>query len=75
MAINKKKNCSLQCTISRKRMEHLNAVVEAFNEKGVQCTKSDIVSAALDLYLKSLVAYGLSASEKAEEPHKEKKDA
>lgn len=74
MAINKKKNCTLQVTITKKEMEQLNTIVEAFHEEHVKCSKSDIISAALDLYVKALVANGL-ASKKVEEPQKEKRDA
>lgn len=74
MAINKEKNCSLQVTIPKEKMEQLNAIVEAFNEEGVKCSKSNIIIASLDLYIKALVSNGL-ASENGRTKKKEKKDA
>lgn len=73
MAINKEKNCSLQVTISKQQMEQLNAIVDAYNQEGVKCSKSDVIKASLDLYVKALVANGLASE--VEEPQKEKKDA
>ena len=74
MAINKKKNCSLQVTITKEEMEQIDAIVDAYRKEGVRCSRSDVVKASLDLYIKALVANGL-ASVEVEEPQKEKKDA
>ena len=75
MAISKN-NRLLQITLPKKDLEQLNIVVEAFNEKGVKVTKSDIMLTALRGYVRLLVANGLSSKQlKAEEPLGEKKDA
>ena len=74
MAI-KSTNCSLQVTITKERMEQLQVIVDTYNDKGVKCTKSDIIDASLDLYIKALVASGLASnSEEVEEPQQEKKE-
>lgn len=73
MAINKEKNCSLQVTITKERMEQLNAIVSVYHEEGIKCSKSDIIEASLDLYIKALVTNGFAS--KVEEPQKEKEDA
>lgn len=74
MAINKEKNVSLQVTITKEEMEQLNTIVDSFHKEGVKCSKSDIISASLDLYIKCLVANDI-ASKEVEEPQKEKNDA
>lgn len=73
MAINKEKNCTLQVTISKERMEQLVAIVDAFKKEGVKCSKSNIIDASLYLYIKALVANGIAS--KVEEPQEEKSDA
>lgn len=74
MAINKKKNCVLQVTISKEEMEQIDAIVSAYHKEGIKCTRSDVIKASLDLYVKALVANGI-ASEEVEEPQEEKSDA
>lgn len=74
MAINKEKNCSLQVTITKEEMEQIDTIVDAYRKEGVRCSRSDIIKASLDLYVKALVAHGI-ASVEVEEPQKEKKDA
>lgn len=73
MAINKEKNCSLQVTITKEEMEQIDAICDAYQKEGIKCTRSDVVKASLDLYIKALVANGLASE--VEEPQKEKKDA
>ena len=79
MSINKKKSKMLQCPIPHEEYQQLEAIVEAFRESGVPCTKGHIVTTALRGYVKLLVANGLALEEikheKGEEPHKEKEDA
>ena len=73
MAINKNKNCSLQVTITKEEMEQIDTIVDAYRKEGVRCSRSDIIKASLDLYVKALVAHGIASE--VEEPQKEKKDA
>ena len=78
MAISKDKKM-LQCPIPKEDYEQLEAIVEAYRENGVPCTKGHIITTALRGYVKLLVANGMALEElkhnEAEEPHKEKKDA
>lgn len=78
MAISKDKKM-LQCPLPKEDYEQLEAIVQAFRDNGVPCTKGHIVTTALRGYVKLLVANGLALEElkqtKAEEPHKEKEDA
>lgn len=78
MAISKDKKM-LQCPIPKEDYEQLEAIVEAYREKGVPCTKGHIITTALRGYVKLLVANGMALEElkrnEAEEPHKEKNDA
>lgn len=55
-------------------MEQIDTIVDAYRKEGVRCSRSDIIKASLDLYVKALVAHGI-ASVEVEEPQKEKKDA
>ena len=73
MAISKN-NKAVQVTFPKEDYEQLQCVVDSFNEKGVKCTKSDILLTAFRGYVKLLVANGLSKQE-LEELEKEKKDA
>ena len=79
MPINKKKSKMLQCPIPNEDYEKLEAIVEAFRENGVPCTKGHIVTTALRGYVKLLVANGSALEEikqkKGKESHKEKEDA
>ena len=79
MPINKAKNKMLQCPLPKEVYEQLEAIVQAFREKGVPCTKGHNVTTALKGYVNLLVANGQALEElkqtKAEEPHKEKEDA
>ena len=52
MAINKKKNCALQVTISKEEMEQIDAIVSAYRKEGIKCTRSDVIKSSLDLYVK-----------------------
>lgn len=78
MAIKKSKKM-LQCPIPKEDYEQLEAIVQAFRDNGVPCTKGHIVTTALRGYVKLLVVNGMALEElkqaKVEEPHKEKKDA
>lgn len=73
MAIDKKKNCSLQITISHEEKEQLETIVKSYRKEGVKVSKSDIMRVALKGYVKILVAHGEALEE--EEPQKENKDA
>lgn len=55
MAINKEKNVGLQITFPKEDAEHLETLKIAFNEKGVKCTKSDILLQAFRDYVGTLV--------------------
>lgn len=74
MAINKKKNKLIQITFPHQEYERLEAVVDAFNKEGVKCSKSDILLASFQGYVKMLVANGLSKQE-LEELEKGEQDA
>ena len=71
------KNKSLQVTIPKKEYDQLETIVEAFNEEGVKCSKSDIVLTALQSYIKMLVMCGQANEQTKQEGEtpKEKKDA
>ena len=74
MAISKK-NKAVQVTFPLEDFEHLQCVVDSFNENGVKCTKSDILLASFRGYVKLLVANGLSKQELEKRAKEEKKDA
>lgn len=78
MAISKA-NKMLQCPIPKEDYEQLEAIVQAFRENGVPCTKGHIITTALRGYVKLLVINGQSLEDlkhsKVEEPQKEKEDA
>ena len=79
MAISKA-NKMLQCPIPKEDYEQLEAVVQAFRDNGVPCTKGHIVTTALRGYIKMLVANGMAIAElkqtkQVEEPREEKEDA
>lgn len=71
------KNKILQVTIPKKDYEQLEVLVQAFNEEGVRCTKSDIIRTALQSYIKMVVMCGQSSEAKKQKgkPQQEKKDA
>lgn len=75
MAINKEKNCPLQVTISKSLMEQIDTIVQGFRQEGVKCTRSDVITASVNLYVKCIVANGIASKIEAEEPQGEKKDA
>ena len=77
MAINKKKNVTIQVTFPKEDAEHLQTMMKAFNEEGVKCTKSDILLQAFREYLRAIVISSKinKAQDKVEEPQGEKEDA
>ena len=76
MAINKKKKKLIQISFPHKEAKQLDVVVKAFNEEGLEVTKSDILLIAFRGYVGTLVlADKLSKVSKEEEPQKENKDA
>lgn len=74
MAISKK-NRAVQVTFSKEDYEQLQCVVDSFNEEGVKCTKSDIITTAFRGYVKLLVANGLSKQELEKTSEKGEKNA
>ena len=77
MAINKKKNVSVQVTFPKEDAENLENLVQAYNENGIRCTKSDVLLQSFREYLKAiLLSFKINkAQEKVEEPQGEKQDA
>ena len=77
MAINKKKNVSVQVTFPTDDAENLENLVQAYNENGIRCTKSDVLLQSFREYLKAILLSSKinKAQEKVEEPQGEKQDA
>lgn len=77
MAINKKKNVSIQVTFPKEDATNLNNLVQAFNENGIRCTKSDVLLKSFREYLRAILLSSKinKAQEKVEEPQGEKQDA
>lgn len=77
MAINKKKNVSVQVTFPKEDAENLENLVQAYNENGIRCTKSDVLLQSFREYLKAILLSSKinKAQEKVEEPQGEKQDA
>lgn len=77
MAINKKKNVSVQVTFPKDDAKNLENLVQAFNENGVKCTKSDVLLKSFREYLRAILLSSKinKAQEKVEEPQGEKQDA
>ena len=74
MAINKKKNVTIQVTFPKEDAEQLEALKEAFNKEDIKVSKSDILVKSFREYLKMIVTVGL-INEKQEANKEEKKDA
>ena len=74
MAINKKKNVSVQVTFPKEDAENLNNLVQAYNENGIRCSKSDVLLQSFKEYLKAILLSSKinKAQEKVEEPQGEK---
>ena len=77
MAINKKKNVSIQVTFPKEDATNLNNLVQAFNENEIRCTKSDVLLKSFREYLRAILLSSKinKAQEKVEEPQGEKQDA
>lgn len=77
MAINKKKNVSVQVTFPKEDAKNLENLVKAFNENGIRCTKSDVLLKSFQEYLRAILLSSKinKAQEKVEEPQGEKQDA
>ena len=77
MAINKKKNVSVQVTFPKEDAENLKNLVQVYNENGIRCTKSDVLLQSFREYLKAILLSSKinKAQEKVEEPQGEKQDA
>lgn len=77
MAINKKKNVSVQVTFPKEDAENLKNLVQAYNENGIRCTKSDVLLKSFQEYLRAILLSSKinKAQEKVEEPQGEKHDA
>lgn len=77
MAINKKKNVSVQVTFPKDDAKNLENLVKAYNENGIRCTKSDVLLKSFQEYLRAILLSSKinKAQEKVEEPQGEKQDA
>lgn len=75
MAINKKKNVTIQVTFPKKDAKHLQTMMNAFNKDGVKCSKSDILLHAFREYLNAIIISSKISKHKVEEPQGEKQDA
>lgn len=77
MAINKKKNVSVQVTFPKDDATNLENLVQAYNENGIRCTKSDVLLKSFREYLRAILLSSKinKAQEKVEEPQGEKQDA
>lgn len=77
MAINKKKNVAVQVTFPKEDAENLKNLVQAYNENGIRCTKSDVLLKSFREYLRAILLSSKinKAQEKVEEPQGEKHDA
>lgn len=56
-------------------MEQIDTIVQGFRKEGVKCTRSDVITASVNLYINCIVANGIASKVEAEEPQGEKKDA
>lgn len=74
MAINKKKNVTIQVTFPKEDAEQLEALKEAFNKEDIKVSKSNILVKSFREYLKMIVVIG-TINEKQEANKEEKKDA
>ena len=77
MAINKEKNVSVQVTFPKDDATNLENLVQAYNENGIRCTKSDVLLKSFREYLRAILLSSKinKAEEKVEEPQGEKQDA
>ena len=77
MAINKEKNVSVQVTFPKDDATNLENLVQAYNENGIRCTKSDVLLKSFREYLRAILLSSKinKAQEKVEEPQGEKQDA
>ena len=77
MAINKKKNVSVQVTFPKEDAENLENLVQAYNENGIRCTKSDILLTSFREYLRAILLSSKikQAEKKVEEPQGGKQNA
>lgn len=77
MAINKEKNVSVQVTFPKEDATNLENLVQAYNENGIRCTKSDVLLKSFREYLRAILLSSKinKAQEKVEEPQGEKQDA
>lgn len=77
MAINKEKNVSVQVTFPKEDATNLENLVQAYNENGIRCSKSDILLQSFREYLRAILLSSKinKAEEKVEEPQGEKQDA
>lgn len=77
MAINKKKNVTIQVTFPKKDAKQLQTLVDAFNKEGIPCTKSRVLLQSFREYLRAILLSSKinKAQEKVEEPQGEKQDA
>ena len=75
MAINKKKNVSIQVTFPKDVAEQLETLKKAFNNNGIRVSKSDILVRAFKDYLTILVATNADNKEDTKEAKEDKEDA
>ena len=77
MAINKKKNVTIQVTFPKEDAHNLENLVKAFNKEGIKTSKSDILVHSFKEYLRAIIMSSKinKAQEKVEEPQGEKHDA
>lgn len=76
MAINKEKNVMLQITMPKEDYEQLVSLQNAFIKNGIKTSKSEILTKALEEYIKILVYCDRASQQKQQESNKEdKKDA
>ena len=77
MAINKKKNVSVQVTFPKEDAKNLDNLVKAYNENGIRCTKSDVLLKSFQEYLRAIIISSKinKHEDKVEEPQGEKQDA
>lgn len=78
MAINKKKNVTIQVTFPKEDAKNLNSLVQAFNAEGIPCSKSRVLLQSFREYLRAIILsskINKKQKEKEEEPQGEKQDA
>ena len=78
MAINKKKNVTIQVTFPKEDAHNLQTLVNAFNKEGIQCSKSKVLLKSFREYLGAIILSSKiknKQKDKVEEPQGEKQDA